>query len=54
MSLVDAKFDADDLINVSEVTSRKQSGPGFLAYPVLTRHISQNGASYGRSYYIEH
>jgi len=34
MTLICAKFDAD-LINISKVTSRiKQSGPGFLAYPV--------------------
>jgi len=33
MTLIDAKFDAD-LINISEVTSRKTVFPVFLAYPV--------------------
>jgi len=32
MTLIDAKFDTD-LINISE-QAVKQSGPGFLAYPV--------------------
>ena len=34
MTLIDAKFDAD-LMNISEVTSRKTKWPRvFLAYPV--------------------
>ena len=33
MSLVDVKFDAD-LINILKLQAVKQSGPGFLAYPV--------------------
>jgi len=33
MTLIDAKFNAD-LIIISEVKAVKQSGPGFLAYPV--------------------
>jgi len=30
-----AKF-GKDLFNISKVIGRKQSGPGFLAYPVLS------------------
>jgi len=32
MTWICAKFDAD-LINISEVTSRKTSGPGFFGLP---------------------
>ena len=35
MALIDAKFDAD-LVNISEVTSRKTKWPQFFwAYPVM-------------------
>ena len=37
MALIDAKFDAD-LINISEVTSRKTKWPRLLAYPLITTH----------------
>ena len=33
MTLIAAKFDAD-LVNISEVASRKTKWPRFLAYPV--------------------
>ena len=41
MTLICAKFYAD-LINISEVTSRKKVAPVFLAYPVVTIFASHD------------
>jgi len=36
-NVICAKF-SKDLFNISKVIGRKQSGPGFLAYPLNTEH----------------
>ena len=41
MTLIDAKFDAD-LINISEVTSRKKSVPGFFGLPCIVKFRALN------------
>ena len=40
MTLIDAKFDAD-LINISEVTSRKTKWPRFFWPTLLTTEFTQ-------------
>jgi len=49
MTLIGAKFDTD-LINISEVTSRKTNGPGFFGLPCVCPRQNVNVRSVCANY----